>query len=209
MTSRFGMQTTITMGMTASGQTSPAIGNDNKARLAYFRNTAHDLYYLVQNGVSPATWYDPQLVDDGNTGANVSLALYSGFNLGRIAYTGHNGSTLNYTSQSLLFPSGTYWQTPETLESLIVESFALALDAAGQPQIYYYKAMDTHLHTVYKRSSGWVNLVFDSSGLVGRGLGVSFSSLNGLPALSYFDENNSWIRNLYQLYGLFLPVVRR
>jgi hypothetical protein len=49
----------------------------------------------------------------------------------------------------------------------------------------------------------------DGNTLAGRGLGLAFSPLNAKPALSYFDENNGGVKYLYQVHGVFLPLVRK
>ena len=187
----------------SSGQTSLAIGNNDKAYIAYFLSATHDLYYAEQKGTSPVTWYTPSLVDGNNVGTYVSLTLNS-INWGNVAYTGLNGATLRYNNQTLLG-----WQTAQTLDGYTVESPSIMLDSSGQPSIFYYSGNDGHLHQSFRQGTSWKFLLLDNNALVGRGLSLAISPLTGKPALGYFDENVSGLKYLYGLDLVFLPLLRK
>ena len=187
----------------ASGQTALAIGSNDKAYVAYFRNATHGLYYAVQNSASPVTWNTPQLVDADNAGTYVSLVL-NGLNWARLAYTALDGGNLRYTYQSMYG-----WMSIQTVTSAVVESPCLTVDPSGQPRIFYYQGFSDKLYQSARPGASWISAPLDNNVLVGRGLSLATSPVNGKVSLGYFDETVSGLKYLYEFNLVFLPLTVR
>ncbi|MDQ3023310.1 MAG: PKD domain-containing protein [bacterium] len=182
--------------------TSLAVVNDNPA-ISYWDLTNLDLKYIrAANADGSGAWGVPQTLDSvGNVGYYTSLAVVNGNPA--ISYLDDTNSDLKYIRATNA--DGSAWGAPQTLDSAgIVGLYTSLAVVNGFPAISYYDGTNSDLKYVRASnadgSGAWgAPHTLDSAGSVG-----SFTSLalvNGIPAVSYWDQINGDLKFVRAIDG--------
>jgi hypothetical protein len=158
---------------------------------SYYENASQDLMYVRATNAAGTSWGTPLSIDvTGNVGQYTSLLIVNG-NPAITYYDATNGD-LKYVRA--LDASGTTWGTPITIDVLgNVGQFLSTQIVSGNPAISYFDGTNGNLKYVRATDadgSAWATTPspVDVTGVVG--LYTSLQTVNGNPAISYYDNTN-------------------
>jgi hypothetical protein len=163
-------------------RSSMAVVNGNPAIVFDNPNDDQLMFVRASSATGTGTWSAPQVVRTG--GKNGSLAIVQG--RPAIAYRVNNGTVLCYTRA--VDASGTSWGPDITLDSNIDPNSPLSLAIVdGRPAIAYHSTNEGLRFIRASDSTGDSGFPWSTPISIGQmgGLGVSLTTIDGNPAISY------------------------
>jgi len=172
---------------------------NGRPAISYYDYTNGDLKYVRASDATGSSWDSPFTVDaGGNVGKYTSLALVNG--RPAISYYDVTNTNLKYVRAS--DDTGSAWGAPVSVDSSGNAGKWTSLAVVNDYPAISYQAIDSDYDLRYVRAThangtSWgTPVTVDSDSLGGLGLGdySSLAVVDGLPAISYYQQDGGYLK---------------
>ena len=169
--------------------------------ISYYDFGSGSLKFIRATDANGTSWDAPQTLDStGNVGGFTSLAVVNG--IPAISYFDYTNGDLKFIRATNA--NGTSWDVPQILDSTGDVGLYTSLTVVnGVPAISYFYSIFPNgnlkfIHAADADGTSWnAPQTLDSMGLVG--LNTSLAVVNGMPAISYFDNTNNNLKFIHAM----------
>ena len=173
-------------------------GSEQKARVVYYRESAHEIRIATLNDPEVKSKWDIQTVQSGVSAGGVSAAYNADTNKIGVCWYDLNTKSLQFIEAT----PGSAWGTAEKVDdngSNCSLAYGPANGILSGPGISYYNNSTRELRFAWRETTGWEHVTIDDNGS-GTSSSLAYTS-EGYPHIAYRNEDENALKYAYLNQG--------